>query len=289
MENKTNQNQVTQEKEILLIHELVVKFIKLISKFASQYEPSIKEWPSYPNESDISSSENQLKYIKKLSITLKVVLRKAEKTNNINIKRIITFTIKLLEIPEIFNSLTKVNLLVNNGISLLQLISEKNKTEEDFKNVMIYYLTNVMRNFNYTYQNTFASLISIIANNLSVFNETAAFFDYEEFFLGEDKFLNEKVVPRIIEETQKLNKTIGEDNFASEFELDKINYENDLDLLYYMNVLYELKDLIKYKKTYDKEEYLKYKETIKNKLFEDRKQKEKENEELNKQKEELNK
>ena len=113
MENKTNQNQVTQEKEILLIHELVVKFIKLISKFASQYEPSIKEWPSYPNESDISSSENQLKYIKKLSITLKVVLRKAEKTNNINIKRIITFTIKLLEIPEIFNSLTKVNLLVN--------------------------------------------------------------------------------------------------------------------------------------------------------------------------------
>ena len=89
-----------------------------------------------------------------------------------------------MEIPEIFNSLTKVNLLVNNGISLLQLISEKNKTEEDFKNVMIYYLTNVMRNFNYTYQNTFASLISIIANNLSVFNETAAFFDYEEFFLS---------------------------------------------------------------------------------------------------------
>lgn len=182
MENITNQNQITQEKEMLLIHELVVKFIKLISKFASQYEPSIKEWPAYPNESDISNSENQLKYIKKLSITLKVVLRKAEKTNNINIKRIITFTIKLLEIPKIFNSLTKVNLLVNNGISLLQLISEKNKTEEDIKNVMIYYLSNVMRNFNYTYQNTFASLISIIANNLSVFNETAAFLIMKNFF-----------------------------------------------------------------------------------------------------------
>ena len=105
------------------------------------------------------------------------------------------------------------------------------------------------------------------------------FFDYEQFFLGEDAFVNQKLVPKIIEETNKLNKTLGDDTFVQDFELDTIVYENDLDLLYYMNVLFEFKDLKKYKNTYSKEEYDSYKEKIRQKVFEERKQKNLENEE----------
>ena len=144
---------------------------------------------------------------------------------------------------------------------------------------MLLYLTNVIRNFNCSYQNTFASLLSIIANNLSIYNGTTMFFDYEQFFLGEDAFVNQKLVPKIIEETNKLNKTLGDDTFVQDFELDTIVYENDLDLLYYMNVLFEFKDLKKYKNTYSKEEYDSYKEKIRQKVFEERKQKNLENEE----------
>ena len=270
---------VTKEKEAKLENELAVKFITLISKFAATYDSSIKEWQSYPNVDDIIVKENQQQYIKKISITLKVLLRKAEKNNEIHIQRVLKFTLGLLDLPDLFTNLTKLNLLVNNGITLLQLNNCKEKTEENLKQIMLLYLTNVIRNFNCSYQNTFASLLSIIANNLSIYNGTTMFFDYEQFFLGEDAFVNQKLVPKIIEETNKLNKTLGDDTFVQDFELDTIVYENDLDLLYYMNALFEFKDLKKYKNTYSKEEYDSYKEKIRQKVFEERKQKNLENEE----------
>ena len=75
---------VTKEKEAKLENELAVKFITLISKLAATYDSSIKEWQSYPNVDDIIVKENQQQYIKKISITLKVLLRKAEKNNEIH-------------------------------------------------------------------------------------------------------------------------------------------------------------------------------------------------------------
>ena len=138
---------VTKEKEAKLENELAVKFITLISKFAATYDSSIKEWQSYPNVDDIIVKENQQQYIKKISITLKVLLRKAEKNNEIHIQRVLKFTLGLLDLPDLFTNLTKLNLLVNNGITLLQLNNCKEKTEENLKQIM-------KDNFNPYYINT---------------------------------------------------------------------------------------------------------------------------------------
>ena len=91
--------------------------------------------------------------------------------------------------------------------------------------------------------------------------------------MNEDKYINEKLVQRIKEETLKINKNnVGEGIFAKEFKLDEIDYGSDLDLLFYINVLYEYKDLMKKKETCSKEEYEEYKEKVKEKLFKDREQ-----------------
>jgi hypothetical protein len=138
---------------------------------------------------------------------------------------------------------------------------------------MLNYLSVIIKNFKSAYNNTFAYLLEIIKDNLSYYNDLKHYFDYEQFFINEDKYLNEVIVPQIKEEINLINDKIGDKNFIEEFQLNSINFENDLDLLYLINVLYEIKDLIQYKNTYSEKEYEEYKNKKREKVLLEKKEK----------------
>lgn len=274
-EESNTKKEYSPEEQDHTKRELFINFAKLISKFSSEYTTSLKDWKEFPNESYLENPESKNKFYKKIKLNVHLLLKISVEKKHPQIERILKFTENLLfNENETLDSLVKLNLLVNNGITLLQICNKaKPPTQEEINQIMLRYLTTIIKNFTFIYQNTFAGLLSILSNNLSIVNNIPMFFDYEEFFVNEDKYINEKLVQRIKEETLKINKNnVDEGTFAKEFKLDEIDYGSDLDLLFYINVLYEYKDLMKKKETCSKEEYEEYKEKVKEKLFKDREQ-----------------
>ena len=278
--NNNNNNNIEDNLQTINQEEikakLIINFLKLISKFSTSYYPSIKEWKEFPSIEEISNGSKMKQYLKKVSITIKILLNYSNKKNNSEINRVLTFTSQLLNKSNLIESISNLNLLVNNGVTLIQL--NKTQDEKEIKLIMINYISTIMKNFKITYDNTFAMLFRIIKDNLFYYNDLNHFFDYEKFFIDENGYLNNIIVPQINEEILLLNDKIKEKNFVSEFEIDKINYENDLDLLYLINVLNSFKDLIKFKQSNDEEKYKIYRDEIKEKLFKERNEKILENE-----------
>ena len=255
MNNEKTIEKNQSEEEMKL--NLILNFIKLISKFSNEYYPSIKPWKEFPSTNDLKDKEKNEKYFKKIKITIPILTKHSLKKNQPQIYRVLIFTNNLIQLNDVYESIIKLNLLLNNAITLNQLINIKE--EKDINLVMLNYLSFIIKNFKSAYNNTFAYLLEIIKDNLCYYNDLKQYFDYEQFFIGEDKYLNEVVVPQIKQEIGLINKKIGDDNFVEEFKLNTINYESDLDLLYLINVIYELKDLMKYKSTYSENEYKEYK------------------------------
>lgn len=271
-----------------LKNKLMVSFFKLLSKFIHLYYESIREWEEYPSESDINDELKLTTYMKKIKVAIDIVLKKSMSANHQSIGRVLDFTKQIIEAPNVKSDMTKLNLLTNNTIILLQFLSAK--TEEENNQVLFQYFSTIIKNFKSAYHNTYASLYEIISNNLSFYNKTPAFFHYESFFITEDEYLK-SLIPQIEIEINKLNDSFSED-ITGLFALNTIDYSSDLDLLYIINVLYELNDFLKYKSTYSKEEYEQYKLKIQQKLKEDRENKTKEYEkekEKNKDKDKANK
>lgn len=264
--------------------QLMINFLKLMSKFMHLYYDTIKEWEEYPTENDINDEVKFTRFIKKINISIDIILKKAKSADHQHIGRVLLFTKKLLESSYFKSDMTKLNLLTNNSIILLQLVIAK--TDEENKQVIFQYISTIIKNFNVAYKHTYASLIEIIANNLALHCNISSFFDYEEFFITEDKYLK-SIISQIEIEMSKLNNTFEED-IVGLFSLNNIDYSNDLDLLYIINVLFELKDFANYKSTYSKEEYEDYKKKIQQKLNEEwqMKAKEYEKEKEKKKKEE---
>ena len=270
MNNEKSQEKNQSEEEMKL--NLILNFIKLISKFSNEYFPSIKPWQEFPSTNDLKDKEKNEKYFKKIKITIPVLIKHSLRKNQPQIYRVLTFTNNLIQLNEVFNSIIKLNLLLNNAITLNQLIGIKE--EKDINSVMLNYLSFIIKNFKSAYNNTFAFLLEIIKDNLCYYNDLKKYFDYEQFFVGEDKYLNEIVIPQIKQEINMINKKIDDENFVEEFKLNTINFENDFDLLYLINVLYELKDLMNYKNTYSQNEYKEYKNKKREKLLFEKKEKE---------------
>jgi len=270
MNNEKSEEKNQSEEEMKL--KLILNFIKLISKFSNEYFPSIKPWQEFPSTNDLKDKEKNEKYFKKIKITIPVLIKHSLRKNQPQIYRVLTFTNNLIQLNEVFNSIIKLNLLLNNAITLNQLIGIKE--EKDINSVMLNYLSFIIKNFKSAYNNTFAFLLEIIKDNLCYYNDLKKYFDYEQFFVGEDKYLNEIVIPQIKQEINMINKKIDDDNFVEEFKLNTINFENDFDLLYLINVLYELKDLMNYKNTYSQNEYKEYKNKKREKLLFEKKEKE---------------
>ena len=270
MNNEKSEEKNQSEEEMKL--KLILNFIKLISKFSNEYFPSIKPWQEFPSTNDLKDKEKNEKYFKKIKITIPVLIKHSLRKNQPQIYRVLTFTNNLIQLNEVFNSIIKLNLLLNNAITLNQLIGIKE--EKDINSVMLNYLSFIIKNFKSAYNNTFAFLLEIIKDNLCYYNDLKKYFDYEQFFVGEDKYLNEIVIPQIKQEINMINKKIDDENFVEEFKLNTINFENDFDLLYLINVLYELKDLMNYKNTYSQNEYKEYKNKKREKLLFEKKEKE---------------
>ena len=270
MNNEKSEEKNQSEEEMKL--KLILNFIKLISKFSNEYFPSIKPWQEFPSTNDLKDKEKNEKYFKKIKITIPVLIKHSLRKNQPQIYRVLTFTNNLIQLNEVFNSIIKLNLLLNNAITLNQLIGIKE--EKDINSVMLNYLSFIIKNFKSAYNNTFAFLLEIIKDNLCYYNYLKKYFYYEQFFVGEDKYLNEIVIPQIKQEINMINKKIDDDNFVEEFKLNTINFENDFDLLYLINVLYELKDLMNYKNTYSQNEYKEYKNKKREKLLFEKKEKE---------------
>jgi hypothetical protein len=275
-----NENISSLENTEEIKSKLFINFLKLISKFSSSYFNSIKEWKEFPTINEIKDEIKIKKYLKKLSITISILLNHSKQKKNYQIEKVLNFTNELINSKNIFESISKLTLLINNGMILIQLNSAKNESEINL--IMINYKTTIIKNFRINYNNTFAMLFQIIKDNLSYFNDLKFYFNYENFFIDENFYLNEILVPQIKKEILMLNNKIN--NFVNEFEINNINFENDFDLLYLINVLVSLKDLIEFKEKNDEEKFNKFKNEIKEKLFNERKEKLLENEKLQKEK-----
>ena len=278
LNDNENISSLTNEEEIK--PKLIINFLKLISKFSSSYFNSIKEWKEFPTINEIKDEIKMKKYLKKLSITISILLNHSKQKKNYQIEKVLNFTNELINSKNIFESISKLTLLINNGMILIQLNSAKNESEINL--IMINYKATIIKNFSINYKNTFAMLFQIIKDNLSYFNDLKFYFNYEKFFIDENFYLNEILVPQIKKEILMLNNKIN--NFVNEFEINNINFENDFDLLYLINVLVSLKDLIEFKEKNDEEKFNKFKNEIKEKLFNERKEKLLENEKLQKEK-----
>ena len=278
LNDNENISSLTNAEEIK--PKLIINFLKLISKFSSSYFNSIKEWKEFPTINEIKDEIKMKKYLKKLSITISILLNHSKQKKNYQIEKVLNFTNELINSKNIFESISKLTLLINNGMILIQLNSAKNESEINL--IMINYKATIIKNFSINYKNTFAMLFQIIKDNLSYFNDLKFYFNYEKFFIDENFYLNEILVPQIKKEILMLNNKIN--NFVNEFEINNINFENDLDLLYLINVLVSLKDLIEFKEKNDEEKFNKFKNEIKEKLFNERKEKLLENEKLQKEK-----
>ena len=278
LNDNENISSLTNEEEIK--PKLIINFLKLISKFSSSYYNSIKEWKEFQTINEIKDEIKMKKYLKKLSITISILLNHSKQKKNYQIEKVLNFTNELINSKNIFESISKLTLLINNGMILIQLNSAKNESEINL--IMINYKATIIKNFSINYKNTFAMLFQIIKDNLSYFNDLKFYFNYEKFFIDENFYLNEILVPQIKKEILMLNNKIN--NFVNEFEINNINFENDLDLLYLINVLVSLKDLIEFKEKNDEEKFNKFKNEIKEKLFNERKEKLLENEKLQKEK-----
>ena len=278
LNDNENISSLTNEEEIK--PKLIINFLKLISKFSSSYFNSIKEWKEFPTINEIKDEIKMKKYLKKLSITISILLNHSKQKKNYQIEKVLNFTNELINSKNLLESISKLTLLINNGMILIQLNSAKN--ENDINLIMINYKATIIKNFSINYKNTFAMLFQIIKDNLSYFNDLKFYFNYEKFFIDENFYLNEILVPQIKKEILMLNNKIN--NFVNEFEINNINFENDLDLLYLINVLVSLKDLIEFKEKNDEEKFNKFKNEIKEKLFNERKEKLLENEKLQKEK-----
>ena len=278
LNDNENISSLTNEEEIK--PKLIINFLKLISKFSSSYFNSIKEWKEFPTINEIKDEIKMKKYLKKLSITISILLNHSKQKKNYQIEKVLNFTNELINSKNLLESISKLTLLINNGMILIQLNSAKNESEINL--IMINYKATIIKNFSINYKNTFAMLFQIIKDNLSYFNDLKFYFNYEKFFIDENFYLNEILVPQIKKEILMLNNKIN--NFVNEFEINNINFENDLDLLYLINVLVSLKDLIEFKEKNDEEKFNKFKNEIKEKLFNERKEKLLENEKLQKEK-----
>ena len=271
LNDNENISSLTNAEEIK--PKLIINFLKLISKFSSSYFNSIKEWKKFPTINEIKDEIKMKKYLKKLSITISILLNHSKQKKNYQIEKVLNFTNELINSKNLLE-------LINNGMILIQLNSAKNESEINL--IMINYKATIIKNFSINYKNTFAMLFQIIKDNLSYFNDLKFYFNYEKFFIDENFYLNEILVPQIKKEILMLNNKIN--NFVNEFEINNINFENDLDLLYLINVLVSLKDLIEFKEKNDEEKFNKFKNEIKEKLFNERKEKLLENEKLQKEK-----
>lgn len=269
MNDKIIEGNHQTEQEMIL--KLTLNFLKLISKFSHEYYPLIQEWKEFPSMEELKEKEKMEKYFKRIKITLPILIKQSLSKNQPQVYRVLMFTNNLIQSNDIYQSLIKLNLLVNNIITLIQIIGLKE--EKDINLIMLNYLSVIIKNFKSAYNNTFAYLLEIIKDNLSYYNDLKHYFDYEQFFINEDKYLNEVIVPQIKEEINLINDKIGDKNFIEEFQLNSINFENDLDLLYLINVLYEMKDLIQYKNTYSEKEYEEYKNKKREKVLLEKKEK----------------
>ena len=269
MNDKIIEGNHQREEEMIL--KLTLNFLKLISKFSHEYYPLIQEWKEFPSMEELKEKEKMEKYFKRIKITIPILIKQSLSKNQPQVYRVLMFTNNLIQSNDIYQSLIKLNLLVNNIITLIQIIGLKE--EKDINLIMLNYLSVIIKNFKSAYNNTFAYLLEIIKDNLSYYNDLKHYFDYEQFFINEDKYLNEVIVPQIKEEINLINDKIGDKNFIEEFQLNSINFENDLDLLYLINVLYEMKDLIQYKNTYSEKEYEEYKNKKREKVLLEKKEK----------------
>ena len=269
MNDKIIEGNHQTEQEMIL--KLTLNFLKLISKFSHEYYPLIQEWKEFPSMEELKEKEKMEKYFKRIKITIPILIKQSLSKNQPQVYRVLMFTNNLIQSNDIYQSLIKLNLLVNNIITLIQIIGLKE--EKDINLIMLNYLSVIIKNFKSAYNNTFAYLLEIIKDNLSYYNDLKHYFDYEQFFINEDKYLNEVIVPQIKEEINLINGKIGDKNFIETFQLNSINFENDLDLLYLINVLYEIKDLIQYKNTYSEKEYEEYKNKKREKVLLEKKKK----------------
>ena len=94
LNNNENISSLANTEEIK--SKLIINFLKLISKFSSSYFNSIKEWKEFPTINEIKDEIKMKKYLKKLSITISILLNHSKQKKNYQIEKVLNFTNELI-------------------------------------------------------------------------------------------------------------------------------------------------------------------------------------------------
>ena len=94
LNDNENISSLTNAEEIK--PKLIINFLKLISKFSSSYFNSIKEWKEFPTINEIKDEIKMKKYLKKLSITISILLNHSKQKKNYQIEKVLNFTNELI-------------------------------------------------------------------------------------------------------------------------------------------------------------------------------------------------
>lgn len=265
MENKPDKKDDTNimlRKDI--VESLILNYIKLLSKFFNLYT-NMPEWSTFPTKEELKDEQMKNKIKAKINITLNILYKAAKKANDEEIAHLVQYNHKILEDPNVFTKIAKLNIIIGCGMTLIKIVPVKFNKKE-IENLMVQYLKTIITNFYLSYNNTIYAFLESICQSLTEINHCKFFFDYELVFLYEKEYFVNQIIPKIKEETSRLILTFNED-LITEFGLYEIDYNNINSVLYYGNFLLEAKKFKQYQKEHSKEEYQQYKKEIKEKLL----------------------
>lgn len=262
-EMETKKNTPSSLKKDIIPNQ-ILSFVKLLSSFMHKYT-KLPTWNNIPSIDQLASQTTLSRVKQKLEITLTILTKRATKESHKEIEHILQFTHQLFKHdPDLLSNVIKMNLLINSGISLTQLIS-KDQSNEEKEKIMLNYLQGIIKNFYLAYGNTVYRKLETIGNQLALFVHNDSFFDYEYFFIYEDAYIIKEFIPELKTQTRKLLISFNE-NIITEFELERIDYSNERSIDYYVKFLDELHYFKEYKDKHSKDEYDQFKREIKERL-----------------------
>lgn len=262
MESEKKEKNPFPQKDIM--QGLLLNYLKLLSKFFNLYT-GMPQSNSFPSKEELQDEQVSDKMKAKTKISLSILYKTAKKDNDEEIMHLIQYNQKLIEDPNCFKKMEKVNLMIGCAMTLIKIYPVKFNKKE-IENLMVNYLQTIIKNFYYAYHNTIYGFYESISNSLCEINKCKFFFDYELVFIHGDDYFKKEVIPKIKEETSRLLLTFNED-IITEFELYEIDYTNTQSVFYYSNFLIEAKKFKEYQKNHTKDEYKQYKKDLKERLL----------------------
>ena len=235
-------------------------YIILLNTTFEKYT-KLKKWNKFPTIEELKSPETLLNIRQKIMISLKILSSKSKQNSHEELNHLFSFAYNLLSLDDdTLKKTTKLNLLLSTAIISQKILDEKN--EEKYQELMVEYLQLIMKNFRCAYNNTMYSIYESIANDLAIITHSELIFDYEYVFLYDREYFDKELIPKMKEKMKQVKLFMGED-LIKEFGFDNIDFNDYFKIKSFSKFLEIIKTLDEFKNSHNKDEYIKFKEQLK--------------------------